>query len=86
MSDDLTLDGNGVSGLLADVLGGDPSTFLRRCPSCGQEHVLGEHRAYRGAGLVLRCPGCEHAAVIIGVQEQRLIVRMTGAFTVNRLT
>jgi predicted RNA-binding Zn-ribbon protein involved in translation (DUF1610 family) len=84
MSDDLHLDGNGVSGLLAEALSADPSTLVRRCATCGSEHVMGEHRAYRGAGVVLRCPSCGDTAVIIGVFEERLTVQVRGTFTLVR--
>jgi predicted RNA-binding Zn-ribbon protein involved in translation (DUF1610 family) len=55
---DLWLDGNAVAGLLTEALGEDVTTTERRCPSCGDEWALGAYRAYRGAGVVLRCPGC----------------------------
>jgi predicted RNA-binding Zn-ribbon protein involved in translation (DUF1610 family) len=84
MSDDLQLDGNALSGLLGEVLSADASTVVRRCGSCGEDHAMGEHRAYRGAGWVLRCPACGDAAVIIGVFEQRLVVQTRGAYIVPR--
>ena len=34
----------------------------RRCHSCGAENALGAHRAYQGAGVVLRCPACADVA------------------------
>jgi predicted RNA-binding Zn-ribbon protein involved in translation (DUF1610 family) len=82
--EDLTLDGNGVAGLLAEALAADPSTLVRRCASCGAEHAVGEHRAYRGAGVVLRCPSCGDAAIVVGIHETRLTVRVYGAFTLAR--
>jgi predicted RNA-binding Zn-ribbon protein involved in translation (DUF1610 family) len=82
--DDLTLDGNGVAGLLTELLSADPTTLMRACASCGQRHPIGAHRAYRGAGVVLRCPSCGDAAVIIGVQEERLTLQTRGTFAVAR--
>jgi predicted RNA-binding Zn-ribbon protein involved in translation (DUF1610 family) len=84
MSDELTLDGNGVAGLLADLLSADPTTLLRTCASCGQQHPLGAHTAYRGAGVVLRCPGCGDAALVIGIQERRLTLQTRGTFVADR--
>ena len=55
---DLWLDGNAVAGVLAEALGEDMTATERRCENCGLERVLGSYLAYRGAGLVLRCPGC----------------------------
>ena len=56
---DLWLDGNAIAGLLAEALGEDVTATERRCPHCGSEWALGAYRAYRGAGVVLRCPGCD---------------------------
>jgi predicted RNA-binding Zn-ribbon protein involved in translation (DUF1610 family) len=55
---DLWLDGNAVAGLLGEALGEDMTAVERRCPDCGLERVIGAYRAYQGAGVVLRCPGC----------------------------
>jgi predicted RNA-binding Zn-ribbon protein involved in translation (DUF1610 family) len=86
MSDDLHLDGNGIDGLMAEALAADPSTMVRRCASCGQDHAMGEHRAYRGAGWVLRCPNCGDTAMVIGLLEQRLAVRTSGTYILRRPT
>jgi len=45
---------------------------------------MGAHRAHRGAGYVLRCPGCGDAAVVIGVLEEQLTVQVRGTFTLAR--
>lgn len=84
MDERLTLDGNGIAGLLAEVMPGDPTAVVRRCGGCGASRALGAHRAYRGAGLVLRCPECADVAVVIGVAETRLTVALHGSFTVER--
>ena len=84
--DDLVLDGNGVAGLLSEAFPGDPTTLMRTCQGCRSAYALGAHRAYRGAGVVLRCPGCGVAAVIIGMQEQQLIAEVRGTITVKRQT
>jgi Family of unknown function (DUF6510) len=83
-ADDLVLDGNGMAGLLEEAMAADPTTLLRQCQGCGGEYALGAHRAFRGAGVVLRCPGCGVAAVIVGVQEQRLVVEVRGTLAVSR--
>ena len=83
-ADDLVLDGNGVAGLLTEAFGGDPTSLLRTCQGCGNAHALGAHRAYRGAGVVLRCPGCGVAALVVGVLELRLVVEVRGTITLPR--
>jgi hypothetical protein len=52
------LDGNAVAGLLAEALGEDMTAVERRCEHCGTVRAIGAYRAYLGAGVVLRCPGC----------------------------
>jgi predicted RNA-binding Zn-ribbon protein involved in translation (DUF1610 family) len=80
--DELHTDGNAVAGLLSEVLAVDATIIVRRCPSCGAERPMADHRAYRGAGIVLRCPRCEDVAVRIGVQPDRLILELRGAFLI----
>jgi predicted RNA-binding Zn-ribbon protein involved in translation (DUF1610 family) len=84
MSEALHLDGNGIDGLLAEAFSAEPSMMMHRCDSCGENHAMGEHRAYRGVGWVLRCPNCGDAAIIIGMQEERLTVRTQGIYTMAR--
>jgi hypothetical protein len=79
-SDDRALDGNAVAGLLAQAFGRDMTTVLRRCDSCGETHSVGQHRAYRGAGWVLRCPGCGDVAGQFAEREDAVTVRLTGAW------
>jgi hypothetical protein len=76
---DLTLDGNGVAGLLDDVFGMEMTTVTRVCSSCGVEAVIGAHLAYRGAGMVLRCPACEDIAIAIVVLPNRYCVQVHGS-------
>ena len=84
MTDDLHLDGNGVAGLLSEIAAGDVTSMMRVCQSCGDRSAIGEHRAYRGAGVVLRCPGCGDVAVTIGMLEERLVVDWRGTYEVPR--
>ena len=55
---DLHIDGNGVAGLLQEIFVTEITTARRVCQGCGEQHPIGAHRAYSGAGTVLRCPGC----------------------------
>ena len=77
-------DGNGVAGLLSEVLAVEVTRVRRRCQSCGAETALGAHRAYEGAGVVLRCPACADVAVRIGVRDDELVVEWRGTYAVNR--
>jgi hypothetical protein len=84
MSDE-HIDGNGVAGLLAEIGAADMTSAMRTCQSCGDRQPVAAHRAYRSAGVVLRCPSCEDVAVLIGMQERRLVVQWRGTFEVPRI-
>ncbi|WP_414642226.1 DUF6510 family protein [Baekduia sp.] len=80
----LVLDGNAVAGLLAEVFGGAEVTgAVRGCGSCGQRHAVGKHRLYRGAGLVLRCPGCGDVALVVVERGAQRDVRMRGSWALS---
>jgi hypothetical protein len=81
---DLHTDGNHLAGMLAEFLAVDPTTARRRCQSCHDEYLLGEHRAYRGAGVVLRCPGCGDVAVTIAECDGELVLEWRGAYRTRR--
>jgi len=81
---DVHTDGNGVAGLLGEILAVEVTTMRRRCQSCGAENPLAAHRAYHGAGVVLRCPACSDVAVRIGVRDDALVLEWRGTFTVQR--
>jgi hypothetical protein len=78
------MDGNGLAGLLGEIAGAEMTAVVRTCQSCGERRPLGDHRAHRSAGVVLRCPGCQDVAIVIGVQEQRLVVDWRGTFEFAR--
>jgi predicted RNA-binding Zn-ribbon protein involved in translation (DUF1610 family) len=82
--DDQHIDGNGVAALLDEFAGADMTSVVRTCQSCGDRRAVGEHRAYRAAGVVLRCPNCEDVAVVIGVQDDRLVFEWRGTYAFER--
>jgi hypothetical protein len=81
---DQHIDGNGIAGLLAEIGTPDLTSVPRTCHSCGGRHPLGEHRAYRSAGIVLRCPTCHDVAMRIAFNEERFIVEWRGTFELVR--
>jgi hypothetical protein len=84
MSDDaLWLDGNGIAGLLDEVFATDMTTARRECQSCGARNAVGAHRAYRGAGTVLRCPACGDLAARIATLPDRHVVELAGRWLIE---
>jgi hypothetical protein len=82
--DEQHIDGNGIAGLLGEIAGTEMTAVLRTCQSCGDRRAIGEHRAYRAAGVVLRCPSCDDVALVIGVQQTRLVVEWRGRYEIER--
>lgn len=82
-ADALTLDGNAIAGLLHEVFGTEVTAAPRGCQSCGAINPVGAHRVYRGAGAVMRCPACGDFALSVVVREDRHVVRMAGAWTLE---
>lgn len=81
--DELMLDGNAAAGVLGEVFAVDMTTAIGRCDGCGAHEELGAMQLYRGAGMVLRCPHCEHALVTITQDERRVWLGFPGAVTVE---
>jgi hypothetical protein len=77
----LWLDGNAYAGLLAELFGAEMTTAERTCGTCGQRSAAGALRAYRGAGVVLRCSFCGDLAMRIAELPGRHVVHITGAWT-----
>jgi predicted RNA-binding Zn-ribbon protein involved in translation (DUF1610 family) len=80
----LHTDGNGVAGLLQELFVGEITTARRVCQSCGQESAIGEHRAYAGAGPVLRCPSCGDVAATVAVLPNEYVIGLHGAWRFAR--
>jgi hypothetical protein len=65
---ELHLDGNAVAGILGEIFTTMEITSAERiCQSCGTRAAMGAHRAYRGAGITLRCPCCDDIAALLGM-------------------
>ena len=78
-------DGNGIAGLLQEVFVGEITTARRVCDGCNQEYAIGAHRAYQGAGAVLRCPGCGAVAATVSAQPTEYVVALHGAWRLARI-
>jgi Zn finger protein HypA/HybF involved in hydrogenase expression len=78
------IDGNGLAGLLTELLGTEATTLERRCQSCSDVHPLGAHRAFQGAAWVLRCPGCSAVAAMIAADDAEVRVEWAGVLRIPR--
>ena len=81
--DELLLDGNAAAGVLREVFAVDMTTAIGGCGRCGAREQLGAARLYTGAGMVLRCPHCDHVLVTVVQDERRVWVGFPGAVTVE---
>ncbi|HUK98102.1 MAG TPA: DUF6510 family protein [Gaiellaceae bacterium] len=77
------LDGNSVAGLLHEIFGTDMTPALGTCGNCGVDEPLGAMHAYRSAGVVLRCPHCNHMLVKIVDSETATWISSTGVRTLR---
>ena len=80
--DDLHTDGNAIAGLFSQLLAVDATSVVRRCQSCGDERPIADHRAFHGAGIVLRCPSCSDVALVIGIGAADVTVELRGTYHV----
>jgi hypothetical protein len=79
----LWLDGNGMAAMLVEVFGTEMTAEPRACGSCGRSSAVGALRAYRGAGIVLRCPWCDDVALRVAELPDRRVVHFAGTWTVH---
>jgi hypothetical protein len=82
---ELHTDGNHMAGTLTEFLAADITSTVRRCQSCHAENPLAAHRAYHGAGVVLRCPACGDIAVRIGDCGDEIVVEWRGTYRARRI-
>ena len=81
------LDGNILSGTLAEFLVPDATMIEGRCGGCGHIAPLGESVVYPDApGLVVRCNTCSHVLATIIDAGERLVLSFAGltAFAMKR--
>jgi Family of unknown function (DUF6510) len=77
-------DANTIAGLLEEVFVAEITACRRVCQSCGQEHAIGAHLLYTGAGHVLRCPGCGDIAACITTLPGQYAVSLSGTWRLDR--
>jgi Family of unknown function (DUF6510) len=81
---ELRTDGNAFAGVLQEVFVTEMTSVRHVCDGCGEEHAVGEHLSYTGAGKVLRCPGCGAVAAVVSDQPGQLVMGMSGTWRMPR--
>ena len=81
--DALTLDGNAIAGLLAEIFAAEMTTATATCASCGTAEPLGATRVSRGAGYVLRCPHCDTALATLVEDSSEIRIALRGIRTLR---
>lgn len=77
---DLTVDGSGVGGLLAEVFGAEMTAAPGQCAHCHTVSMVGTMRVYmRGPGVVLRCPACAEVVLRVVRTPRGTLVDARGA-------
>jgi hypothetical protein len=81
--DALMLDGNAVAGLLREVFAVEMTTAMGTCDGCGAASSVGATHVYRGAGIVMRCPHCGNALVVLVKADARVWIGFPGVRTLQ---
>jgi hypothetical protein len=81
--DALMLDGNAVAGLLQEVFAVEMTTAITTCKSCGATEAVGALHVFRGAGIVMRCPHCDHVLAMLVKEDTRVWVGFAGVRTLQ---
>src|SRR5512145_222828 len=80
----LRLDGNAVAGLLQEVFALEMTVCPVECAHCGREGEMATLVAYGyTAGVVLRCPVCEHVVLRIVETPEAIYLDARGAARVR---
>lgn len=82
---DLTVDGNAIGGLLAEVFGRDITALAEQCAHCGTVSIVGTLRVYqRGPGVIVRCPACAEVVLRFVRTPSGVRLDVSGATSLGR--
>ena len=79
----MMLDVNAIAGLLQEVIAVEMTTAIGTCDGCGEAEPVGAAHVFRGAGVVMRCPHCDHALVTIVKDDARVWIGFPGLRTLE---
>lgn len=73
------VDGNAVIGALSLAMGTDVGEAALVCGACGHDHLVAQARVYlRCPGMVLRCPVCSGAEIVLVEIDHRIQLTLRG--------
>ncbi len=73
------VDGNAIIGALSLALGADTGDAALECAACGHDHPVAEAHVYlRCPGIVIRCPNCTNAEIVLIEIEHRFLLTIKG--------
>ena len=81
------LDGNAAGGLLNEVFGGEMTTAVGTCATCGTTGPVAETVVYLAApGTVIRCRACASVLMVIVRRRDMNCVGMFGLAVIEPAT
>jgi hypothetical protein len=76
----LTVDANGIGGMLAAMFGVDVTASPGQCATCHTVSTVGTMRVYmRGPGVVVRCPACAEVILRVVRTPSATLLDVSGA-------
>jgi hypothetical protein len=81
------VDGNAIAGALFDVFGGEMTTAIGVCASCGASAPVAEFVVYlRAAGTVARCRGCGSVLMVLVTRGGITCLDLRGLAELERIS
>jgi hypothetical protein len=78
------VDGNAVIGALSLAIGTDAGEAALVCAACGHAHPVAQSQVYlRCPGMVLRCPNCSGAEIVLVEIEHRVQLTLSGVASIE---
>ena len=75
----MSLDGNAIAGLLAEIFAADMTSAISTCAACGAVRPVAETTVYlRAPGTVVRCRTCASILIVVTTVRGRNCVNLSG--------
>ena len=75
----MSLDGNAIAGLLAEIFAADMTSAVATCAACGAMRPVAETTVYlRAPGTVVRCRTCASILIVVSTVRGRNCVDLSG--------